>query len=157
MKLTDKQYTYSSLRTIATAALVTTLALSTGSVFAVEKDAQQDRVELRIKDMHSKLKITSAQEEQWSKVAVTMRDNAKTMDTLTQSRDDHAKNMTAVDDLKSYGEIIDAHADGIKKLTPVFATLYASMSDTQKMKADTLFRHGEHEHHKHGHKMSNDK
>ena len=51
--------------------------------------------------------------------------------------------MTAVDDLKSYGEIADAHANGIKKLTPVFADLYASMSDAQKKEADTLFRHGD--------------
>ena len=50
--------------------------------------------------------------------------------------------MNAVDDLKSYGEITDAHADGIKKFTPVFATLYDSMSDAQKKQADTLFRHG---------------
>jgi hypothetical protein len=48
--------------------------------------------------------------------------------------------MTAVDDLKSYGEIADAHADGIKKLTPVFAALYASMSDAQKKEADAIFR-----------------
>jgi hypothetical protein len=59
--------------------------------------------------------------------------------------------MTAVDDLKSYGEIADAHANGIKKLTPVFADLYTSMSDVQKKEADTLFRHGDH---KHTHKKS---
>ncbi len=73
MKLTDEQYTYSSLRIIATAARATTLALSTGSVFSVENDAHEDRPELRIKDMPAKLKITSVQEEQWFKVAVTMR------------------------------------------------------------------------------------
>jgi hypothetical protein len=51
--------------------------------------------------------------------------------------------MTAVDDLKSYGEIANAHADGIKKFIPVFESLYASMSDAQKKSADTLFRrHG---------------
>jgi hypothetical protein len=64
-----------------------------------------------------------------------MRDNAKTMDTLTQVRVDQAKDMSAVDDLQSYGEIAQAHADGIKKLTPVFADLYASMSDEQKKTA----------------------
>jgi hypothetical protein len=85
-----------------------------------------------------------------------MRDNAKTMDTLTQARMARAADMTAVDDLKSYGEITDAHADGIKKLTPVFADLYASMSDPQKKVADTLFRHGDRKHgaHKRGQKKS---
>jgi hypothetical protein len=59
---------------------------------------------------------------------------------------EHAKEMTAVDDLKSYGEIAAAHADGIKKLTPVFADLYASMSEPQRKEADTLFRHGPRKH-----------
>ena len=36
----------------------------------------------------------------------------------------------------------DAHADGIKKFTPAFETLYVSMSDAQKKDADALFRHG---------------
>ena len=51
--------------------------------------------------------------------------------------------MTAVDDLVSYGEIAEAHAAGIKRLTPAFATLYASMSDAQKLEADKLFRRGD--------------
>jgi hypothetical protein len=68
------------------------------------------------------------------------------MDALTQARVDHAKDLSAVDDLKSYGEITDAHANGIKKLTPVFADLYASMSDVQKKEADNLFRNGDHKH-----------
>jgi hypothetical protein len=81
------------------------------------------------------------------------------MDELTQTRADHAKDMTAIDDLKSYGEITAAHADGIKKLTPVFAALYDTLSDAQKKDADALFRHGAHEHggHKHGHKAPADK
>ncbi len=73
MKLTDEQYTYLSLSIIAAAARTTTLALSTRSDFAVENDAHEDRAELRIKDMPAKLKVTSVQEEQWVKVAVTMR------------------------------------------------------------------------------------
>ncbi len=71
-----------------------------------------------------------------------MRDNEKTIEPLIKARADNAKTRTAVDDLKSYAEITDAHADGIKKFTPVFATLYASMSDAQKKEADVLFRHG---------------
>ena len=154
MKLSGNQFTYASARLMAAAALVTTLAFAPGVVFAADKDAHEDRAELRIKDMHAKLKITSAEEAQWAKVAEVMRDNGKTMDTLTQARVDHAKDMTAVDDLKSYGEIAQAHADGIKKLTPVFADLYASMSDAQKKQADNLFHHG---YHKHGHMMSHTK
>jgi hypothetical protein len=90
--------------------------------------------------MHAKLKITPAQEDQWTKVAEVMRENAKSMDALTRSRHEHAKTMSAVDDLKSYGEITEAHADAIKRLTPVFAALYDGMSDAQKKEADRLFR-----------------
>ena len=127
------------------AVLLATMAFVPAAVHATDKVAHEDRAELRIKDMHTKFKITAAQEEQWAKVVQVMRDDAKTMDALTQARVDHAKDMTAVDDLKSYGEITDAHAEGIKHLTPVFADLYASMSDVQKKEADNFFRHGDHQ------------
>ena len=52
--------------------------------------------------------------------------------------------MTAIDDLKSYSEIADAHADGLKKFIPAFEPLYAGMSDAQKKSADTLFRQHAH-------------
>lgn len=145
MKPIDHQSTYAGLRFIASTALVTALAFAPVAVFAADKVAHQERVEQRISDMYSKLKITAAEEEQWGKVAQILRDNAKSMDALTQARIDHAKDTNAVDDLESYGEIAAAHADGIKKLTPAFADLYAGMSDAQKKEADTLFRHG------HGH------
>ncbi len=133
-------------RIFAVTALVATLAFTPVAVFAADKDVHEDRVELRIKDMHSKLTITAAQEEQWGKVKQAMLDDAKTMDNLTQARADHVREMNAVENLKSYGEISDAHAAGIRKLIPAFADLYASMSDAQKKKADTLFRRGGHEH-----------
>ena len=158
MKLSGNQFTYASTSLITAAVLVAALVFAPGVVFATDKDAHEDRAELRIKDIHAKLKITAAQEEKWDKVAEVMLNNGKTMDTLTQARVDHAKDMNAVDDLKTYGEVAEAHADGIKKLTPLFADLYASMSDVQKKEADTLFRHGYHgfgDHkHKHGHKKT---
>jgi protein CpxP len=154
MKLKGNKLTYVSLRFITAATLVATMVFAPGVVLAIDKDAHEDRTELRIKEMHAKLKITSAQEEQWAKVAQAMLDDAKTMDALTQIRVDHAKDMTAVDDLKSFGEIADAYANGIKKMTPVFADLYASMSDTQKKEADAFFRYG---YEKHSHKNSHKK
>ena len=103
--------------------------------------SKTDRVEVRIKELNTKLKITPAQEELWNNVTQVMRDNAKTMEALIKARSEKAGTMTAVEDLKSYGEIAEAHADGIKKFIPVFEPLYASMSDAQKKSADTLFRH----------------
>lgn len=141
MERNSHQYTYAAARALAAAVLVATIAFASGPVIAA-KASSEDRVEARVKDMHAKLKITKAQEDQWAKVAQVMRDNAKTMDALTQARFEKAKTktMTAIDDLKSYGEITGAHEDGIKKFTPVFTTLYNSMSDAQKKAADALFR-----------------
>jgi LTXXQ motif family protein len=146
MKRNSHQFAYVAARAFAAATLVATIAFASGPV-AAAKASPEDRVEARIKDMHARLKITQVQEDQWTKVAQVMRDNEKAIEPLIKARADHAKTMTAVDDLKSYAEITDAHADGIKKFTPVFATLYAGMSDAQKNEADGLFRHG-------GHKMS---
>jgi protein CpxP len=159
MKQSGIRFNFANLQFIRVAVLAAALVFVPGTVFANAKIAHEDRAELRIKDMHTKLKITSAQEDQWGKVAEVMRDNGKTMDTLTQARVDHAKDTNAIDDLKSYGDIAEAHADGIKNLTPLFADLYASMSDVQKKEADTLFRHGYHKHggHKHNHKKTSSK
>jgi LTXXQ motif family protein len=142
MRQSSYRFTFPAARAVA-AALFATLAFAPGPVLAA-KDSGGDRVEARIKNMHATLKITQAQEDQWAKVAQVMRDNARSMETLTESRFKNAKTMNAVDDLKSYGEITDAHADGIRRFTPVFATLYTSMSDAQKSQADDLFRHGAH-------------
>ena|SRR5450759_154646 len=141
MERNSHQVTYAAARAVTAAALVAIIAFASGPVIAAKASAQ-DRVEARITNMHAKLKITAAQEDQWASVAQVMRDNEKTVEPLIKARRENGKTMTAVDDLKSYGEITDAHADGIKKFTPVFATLYAGMSDNQKQEADALFRHG---------------
>ena len=104
------------------------------------KASRADRVEARIADLHTKLGITPDQEELWKGVAQVMRDNATTMEALIKARRDKGGSMTALDDLKTYGAIAEAHADGLKKFLPVFETLYNSMSDDQKKNADTIFR-----------------
>lgn len=103
--------------------------------------SKTDRVEARITELHTKLKITPVQKGLWDNVTQVMRDNAKTMEALIKARSEKASTTTAVDDLKSYGNIAEAHADGLKKFIPVFEPLYASMSDAQKKDADTLFHH----------------
>jgi hypothetical protein len=112
-----------------------------GPAVAAGKASKVDRVEARIKELHTKLKITPAQEELWNNVTQAMRDDAKTMEALVKARSENAGAMTAVDDLKSYSEIAQAHADGLKKFIPVFEPLYASMSDAQKKNSDMLFHH----------------
>ena len=105
------------------------------------KVSKTDRVETRIKELYAKLKITPAQEPLWDNVTKAMREDAKTMEALIKARSENAPTMNAVEDLKSYSEITDAHANGIRKFIAVFEPLYASMSDAQKKDADTLFRH----------------
>ena len=101
-------------------------------------------VDTRINSLHARLQITADQESLWQPVAQVMRDNASTMDSLRQSRMANANSMSAVDDLRTYGQVVDAHADGIKKLTSAFEALYNSMSDTQKHNADLIFRSDTH-------------
>jgi septal ring factor EnvC (AmiA/AmiB activator) len=125
-------------------ALAVAVALLATSTLASARPSHVDRVEARIKELHAKLNLTQAQEGLWTNVTQVMRDNAHTMDALIKARADHAKTMTAVDDLQSYSDIAEAHAAGLKKFIPVFAALYASMSDAQKQNADTLFRHRSH-------------
>lgn len=151
MTLSGKQFNLASVRFMTAISLASALAFASPLVLAADRDAHQDRTEQRIKEMHAKLKITPAEEGQWGKVADAMRSDAKTMDELIQAKLKHTKDMTAIDDLKSYAEITEARADGVKKLIPIFSDLYASMSAAQKKEADTLFRYGEH---KHGHKAS---
>ena len=117
-------------------------AATTRMQAAASKASTVEPVEARIKDLHARLKITPAQEDLWNNATQVMRENAKTMDALRKARSEKAQTMTAVEDFKSYGEITEAHADGIKKFVPVFSALYDSMSDAQKKNADTIFRRG---------------
>src|ERR1019366_7845128 len=100
MERNGHQITYAAARAVAAAALVAIIAFASGPVIAAKASAQDrvDRVEGRITDMHAKLKITAAQEDQWAKVAQMMRDNEKAIEPLITARRDNAKTMTAVDD-----------------------------------------------------------
>ena len=107
-----------------------------------DADAKRDAaVEKHIKDLHTKLMITPAEESQWSQVAATMRDNAKELDRAIDKRAENTSSATAVDDLNAYADIAQAHANGVKKLASAFSGLYSAMSDDQKKTADALFSH----------------
>ncbi|HUJ68582.1 MAG TPA: Spy/CpxP family protein refolding chaperone [Syntrophorhabdales bacterium] len=109
-----------------------------GSTSVSKADDEGSRIDERIKAFHSKLGIMQSQEERWNRLAQVMRENGVAMHALIQAR--KAKGaMNAVDDLKSYSEIQDAEAAGLRKFIPPFEDLYASMSDAQKKNADKLF------------------
>ena len=100
-------------------------------------------VEARIKDLHKKLHITAAQKPQWDALAMVMRENAQAMVDLQKQRASDSQSMNAVEVIKSYESVIEAHEDGMKKFVPPFEALYNSMSDAQKKSADSLFRNRE--------------
>jgi hypothetical protein len=100
-------------------------------------------VEARIKDLHKRLHITAAQKPQWDALAMVMRDNAQAMEDLQKQRASDSQSMNAVDVIKSYESVIEAHEDGMKKFVPPFEALYNTMSDAQKKTADSLFRNRE--------------
>jgi hypothetical protein len=97
-------------------------------------------VESRIMDLHKKLHITAAQKPQWDNLTQVMRANAQTMMDLQKQRSADANSMSAVDVVKSYESVIEAHEKGMEKFIPPFQALYDSMSDAQKKTADSLFR-----------------
>ena len=100
----------------------------------------RDPVERHIKELHNKLHITAAQQTQWDSLVQVMRDNAKAMIDLQKQRKEDVSTMTAVDAVKSYQAVIEAHEKGMEKFVPAFEALYDSMSDAQKKTADAMFR-----------------
>ncbi|MDR5831105.1 Spy/CpxP family protein refolding chaperone [Caballeronia sp. LP006] len=123
----------------AASASATTVASAPG---ATKREA---RVEERIAQLHASLKITSQQEDQWSKFADVMRDNAHTVGDLYRQRVAQRDTMSALDDMKQYEQITQANADGTKRLVEAFEPLYASLSPEQKKLADTSFRQEHHD------------
>lgn len=119
---------------------------ATSDSTTANSDAKRDAaVEKHIGQLHTTLKITPAQEAQWTEVAATMRDNAKEMDRVIDKRAASAASATAADDLKAYADIAQTHANGVKKLATAFSGLYSAMSDEQKKAADEAFNHRGHE------------
>lgn len=119
-------------------------AVSAASAPAASK--HEARVEERIAQLHSSLKITSAQEAQWAPFADAMRENARTMADLYRQRIAQRDTMSALDDMKQYQQITQANADGTKRLVDAFEPLYASLTPEQKKLADTSFRQEGHNH-----------
>jgi protein CpxP len=109
-------------------------------------------IEQRIKDLHTKLLITPAQQPQWDGFATVMRDNAQNMEQTFHQRVNTMSGMTAPENMQSYAQIAMNHAKDMEKLAPAFQTLYDTMSDSQKKTADQVFRDDAHRgsHVKHG-------
>ena len=111
---------------------------STGS--PTKMDANRDmRVEKHIRNLHERLKITAKEETLWSAVAKTMRDSTDDLDRVLDKRNALPNDASAMDDLNSYADVAQAHADSVKKLSMVFGPLYEAMPDNQRKLADGVF------------------
>ncbi|HWB48503.1 MAG TPA: Spy/CpxP family protein refolding chaperone [Stellaceae bacterium] len=100
---------------------------------------QGNGVEQQISQLHSELKITPEQEAKWNPVAQAMRDNAAGLQKLMEQKQPTKTTMTAVEDLETNQQFVQAHLDGLKNFTAAFKSLYDSMSDQQKKNADQVF------------------
>jgi LTXXQ motif family protein len=152
-------FTHRTARAVGAAATLLGAIVLAGPSFAASSEAQSPAqqamaapasdsaattpVEARIRDLHKKLHITEAQKPQWDALATVMRDNAQAMTDLQKQRAADSQSMSAVEVIKSYESVIEAHESGMKKFVPPFEALYNTMSDAQKKTADSLFRNRE--------------
>jgi len=116
-------------------------AMSQPSAPVDGKMIRSESPEGRIRHLHDQLKITPDQESEWSQVAQVMLDNASAVQGAVKNRTGMANGMTAIDDLRSYEAIVEAHAEGIKKLAIAFKPLYDAMPEAQQKHADAVFAH----------------
>jgi protein CpxP len=100
----------------------------------------QERVEHRIAELHAQLRITPAERQQWDQFAEVMRENARDMDQVVMQRAQQVQSMDALQNMQSYEQIAEAHAQHVAKLVTAFKTLYDTMPDQQKQVADQVFR-----------------
>ncbi len=107
------------------------------------KQDPMERVNRQIAQLHQTLKITPAQEPQWGALAKVMRDNAADMEALFKERASHFDQMNAVESLKSYERIAEAHVTNMHRLIPTFEALYEVLSPEQRRAADASFRYQE--------------
>jgi Mg-chelatase subunit ChlI len=109
----------------------------------------EERVERRIKELHGQLQITPAEEPQWNEFAQVMRENARDMDQAFVQRAQQFPTMNAVQNMQSYEQLSEEHAQRVQKLVPAFQKLYDAMPDAQKRVADQVFRANAEKHMEH--------
>lgn len=116
------------------------VAASANAASSAPSARHEARIEQRIAYLHEQLKITPAQETQWKAFADAMREDGERMGKLYEQRSKGMESATALDNMRDYVQLTQAHADGAKKLAEAFEPLYSSLSPQQKQLADSTFR-----------------
>ena len=97
-------------------------------------------VERRVEQLHAQLRITPQEQSQWDAFAQTMRQNADNMRTAIDQRGSQMDTMDAAQNMQSYAQLAQIHAQDMQQMAAAFQTLYQSMSPEQRQNADQLFR-----------------
>lgn len=122
----------------ASGAAPSTRAVPSSAAPALSKDIQA-KVEAHIKQLHTQLKITQAEDKDWQPFADTMRTNARDMQAAMEEREQQYPQMNAVQNMESYQKLAETHAEHLEKLVSAFQTLYNALPDEQKKVADQVF------------------
>jgi protein CpxP len=97
-------------------------------------------VEKRITQLRTTLKITPSETKAFDDFVQVMRENADKIDALIQEHRQNAATLSAVDQLKVYQSLAQAHAEEMQNLVPAFSQLYDALTPEQKKIADEDFR-----------------
>ncbi len=102
----------------------------------------------KIAFLKAELQITEAQEPQWRAVEEALRAGAermqKTRKEFRATRDGKKEGVSALDRLTRMEAAATGAAESLREIRTAFEPLYASMSDEQKKRADSLLRRGGH-------------
>jgi len=97
-------------------------------------------VEQRINQLHAQLHITPQEQSQWDTFAQTMRQNADNMRSAIDQRASQMDTMDAAQNMRSYAQLAQVHAQDMQDMSSAFQALYQTMSPEQRQGADQLFR-----------------
>jgi glucose/arabinose dehydrogenase len=101
-----------------------------------------ERVETRLAQAKTKLKITAAQEAQWNAFADVTRRHAKAADerikAMRDGKESQAKRLTAVERLERRQQMAVDHSQRLTEVIAAAKPLYAALSAEQKAIADDM-------------------
>jgi periplasmic protein CpxP/Spy len=115
----------------------------------------EERVERRIAQLRTQLRITPAEQQQWDQFAGVMRENARDMDQIFIQRAQKLDTMTALQNMQSYEQLAEAHAQHLQKLVSAFQNLYDAMPEQQRQLADQVFHANAEQHAQQSHRGRN--
>jgi protein CpxP len=101
-----------------------------------------ERVEARLTEAKTKLKITAEQEAQWNTFADVTRRQAKAADehvkAMRDGKQSQAKKLTAVERLERRQQMAATHSQRLTEIIAAAKPLYAALSAEQKAIADEM-------------------